>query len=635
MFDLSKYKSFNDSFKEQNEQAAADTAANEEQKMKTVSTKVRLRSEVPLEETWDLTTIFSDEDAWERAFSSISAEIPSLYEYQNKLNSSSAVLSEYLKLAEKIGTQVYKIYVYAHLKADEDTADSDYNGMYLRGVQLMTKFEAAISWAEPEIAQISAETMVIYLSENADIADRRHYLENILRQAPHQLSAPEELLLAKAGEIFNQPAQTFNVLNNADLKFPNIKNEKGEEAELTHGRYGEFLESRDRRVRRDAFDNLYKVYEQFANTNASTLSGAVSVNNYNAEVRGFSSARAAALFENAISEDVYDNLVRTVNNNLHLLHRYVTLRKKALGLDELHSYDLYVSLIEGVNVRYSFSEAQEIIIQALAPLGREYVDIIRKAFAERWIDRADNKGKRSGAYSSGSYGTNPYILMNWQGTLNDLFTLVHELGHSVHSRYSRTTQPFVYSNYSIFLAEIASTTNENLLVEYLLENSDDEKLRETVVNQYLDGFKGTVFRQTQFAEFEHMIHTAAAAGQPLTNDFLTEKYGEMNKKYYGEDLAFDPQIALEWSRIPHFYYNYYVYQYATGFSAATFFARMIKEEGRDAVDRYLEFLKAGSSDYPLSVLKKAGVDMAEVKPIEDAFCVFEKYLDKMEELLLP
>ena len=630
MLNLIKNRRLYHLFEEQNE---SGRPANEAKGAKSSSTRVKLRSEVSPEETWDLTTIFPHNDAWEEAFSEAIERIPSLYRYQNKLGSSSAVLSEYLKLAEEIGIQVFKIYVYAHLKADEDAADSYYNGMYLRGVQLETKFNAAISWAEPEIAQISADNMVIYLSEDQEIAARRHFLENILRQAPHQLSAPEELLLAKAGEIFNQPSLTFNVLNNADLRFPSIKNEKGIEAELTHARYGEFLESRDRRVRRDAFENLYKVYDQFANTNASTLAGAINVNNYKAEIRGFSSARAAALFENAISEDVYDNLIATVNKNLHQLHRYVTLRKKTLGLDELHSYDLYVSLIEGVDVKYSFSEAQEILVRALAPLGTEYVEIIRKAFAERWIDRAVNKGKHSGAYSSGSYGTAPYILMSWQGTLNDLFTLAHELGHSVHSWYSRNTQPFVYSGYSIFLAEIASTTNENLLVDYLLENTEDEKLRETVVNHYLDGFKGTVFRQAQFAEFEHMIHTTAAEGLPLTNDFLTEKYGEMNKKYYGEDLYFDPQIALEWSRIPHFYYNYYVYQYATGFSAATYFARMIKEEGQEAVDRYIEFLKAGSSDYPLSVLKKAGVDMSEIKPIEDAFRVFGEYLGKMEKLL--
>ncbi|NLB09040.1 MAG: oligoendopeptidase F, partial [Clostridiales bacterium] len=440
---------------------------------------------------------------------------------------------------------------------------------------------------------------------------------------------------AKAGEIFNNPSMSFTVLNDSDFRFPMIINEAGEEVELTHGRYGKFLESRDRRVRREAFQNLYQVYDQFQNTSASLLSGNINVHNFVAEVRNFPSARAAALFENAISEDVYDNLVTTVNRNLPLLHRYIALRKQALGLEELHSYDLYVSLIEGIDVKYGFEEAQEIIVAALSPLGPEYVEIVRRAFRERWIDRADNKGKRSGAYSSGAHGTNPYILLNWQGTLDNLFTLAHELGHSVHSWYSRNTQPFIYSSYSIFLAEIASTMNENLLTDYLLSQTDDDKLRQTVINNYLDGFKGTVFRQTQFAEFEHLIYTAAAAGTPLTSAFLTEQYGEMNKRYYGEDLTFDPEIGLEWSRIPHFYLNYYVYQYATGFSAATSFAHMVKTEGQPAVDRYLQFLKAGSSDYPLSVLKKAGLDMSEVKPIEDAFAVFTSYLEQMEQLLLP
>ena len=597
------------------------------------SKSVKPRSEVALEETWDLTTIYSDDTEWEEEFNKITTEIPSLREYQNKLHNSSEVLSEYLQLEERIGQRVFRLFVYAHLKRDEDTTNTIYSGMYLRALQLLTLFETATSWSGSEIAAIPEGKMVIFLSENTDIADRRHYLENILRKKPHQLSATEEQLLAGAGEIFNNPSVSFSMLNDADLKFPHIKNEDGEEVELTHGRYGKFLESRDRRVRREAFHKFYQVYSQFANTCASLLSGHVNVHNFVAEVRKFPSARAAALFSDAISEDVYENLLATVNKHLPLLHRYVSLRKKVLGLDELHSYDLYVSLIEGVEVKYRFTEAKDTILKALAPLGTEYTSIVERAFAERWIDRADNIGKRSGAYSSGSYDTNPFILMNWQGTLDNLFTLIHELGHSVHSWYSRNNQPFFYADYSIFLAEIASTTNEILLIDYLLESPDD-KLRQTVINLYLDGFKGTVFRQTQFAEFEHLIHTAAAAGTPLTKAFLSETYGEMNKKYYGESLTFDPEIALEWSRIPHFYANYYVYQYATGFSAATAFAQMIKEEGQQAIERYIKFLKAGNSNYPLAVLKEAGLDMSDVKPIEDALAVFEAYLQRMEELLL-
>ncbi len=596
--------------------------------------QIKLRSEVDNAETWDLTTIYSDTAAWESEFAAVAKEIPLLRNYQQKLHTSAAVLSEFLRLGESIGERVAKLYVYAHLKSDEDTGNSDFSGLHLRALQLFTQFETSISWAEPEIAQISEEKLIIFLSEDPEIAARRHYLENILRKKPHQLSVPEEMLLAKAGEIFNNPSMSFTVLNDADLRFPMITDEAGEKVELTHGRYGKFLESRNRRVRREAFQNLYRVYDQFQNINASLLAGNVKVQNFVAEVRNFPGARAAALFENAISEDVYDNLVATVNRNLPLLHRYIALRKQVLGLEELHSYDLYVSLIEGIDIKYSFEEAQEIIIAALSPLGSEYVEIVRRAFRERWIDRADNKGKRSGAYSSGAYGTNPFILLNWQGTLDNLFTLIHELGHSVHSWYSRNNQPFIYSSYSIFLAEIASTMNENLLTDYLLTQTDDDKLRQTVINHYLDGFKGTVFRQTQFAEFEHLIHTAAAAGTPLTSAFLTEQYGEMNKRYYGDNLTFDPEIALEWARIPHFYLNYYVYQYATGFSAATAFAHMIKTEGQPAVERYLQFLKAGNSDYPLVVLKTAGLDMSEVKPIEDAFAVFASYLEQMEQLLL-
>ena len=611
-----------------------DSDYRQSEKIKAAAAAVKSRAEVDLEETWDLTTIFIDDAAWEQEYEEIAGRLSSLTSFQNKLQNSSAELSEFLDLQEEISKRAIIIAVYAHLKRDVDTADSRYSAMYLKAIQLMTELEAAVSWAEPEISSLSEDKMIVFLSENENIAKKRHYLVNIMRKKPHQLSAAEELLLAKAGEIFNLPDLAFSTLNDADLKFPTIKNEEGEAVEITHGRYGNFLESRDRRVRKDAFQNLYKVYEQFSNTSATLLAGSVNVHNLNAELRNFPSARAAALFENAISEDVYTNLLATVNKNLPLLHRYVGLRKKVLGLDEIHSYDLYVSLIEGLDIRYSFAEAKEILLKALAPLGQEYLEILNKAFDQRWIDRADNRGKRSGAYSSGSYGTNPFILLNWQGTLDNLFTLAHELGHSVHSWYSRNHQPYYYSDYSIFLAEIASTTNENLLIDYLLEHSTDAKLSETVINHYLDAFKGTVFRQTQFAEFEHLIHTAEAEGTPLTSAFLTAEYAKINQKYYGADLAVDPEIAFEWSRIPHFYLNYYVYQYATGFSAASSFSRKIKEEGQEAVDRYLEFLRAGSSDYPLAVLKKAGVDMSEVKPIEDAFYIFAKYLAKMEQLLL-
>ena len=395
-----------------------------------------------------------------------------------------------------------------------------------------------------------------------------------------------------------------------------------------------FLESADPRVRRDAFKAVYETYGKFRNTFSSTLSGNVKKDNFYARVRNYSSARAAALSDNNIPESVYDNLVSTINEHLPLLHRYVKLRKKVLGLDELHMYDLYTPLVKDVKMEISYEEAKDMILKGLAPLGEEYVGILKEGFENRWVDVHENKGKRSGAYSSGAYGTNPYVLMNWQNNINNLFTLAHEFGHSVHSYYTRKTQPYPYGNYSIFVAEVASTTNESLLNDYLLNTIEDEQKRIYLLNHYLEGFRGTVFRQTMFAEFEHLIHQKAQNNEALTAESLTNDYYELNKKYYGtEDIIVDEEIGLEWSRIPHFYYNYYVYQYATGFSAAAALSKGILTEGDPAVERYIGFLKAGSSDYPIEVLKKAGVDMTSKKPVEDALKVFEEKLTELEKLL--
>ncbi|MCL6588143.1 MAG: oligoendopeptidase F, partial [Anoxybacillus sp.] len=440
-------------------------------------------------------------------------------------------------------------------------------------------------------------------------------------------------LLAQAAEIMAASSNTFGMLNNADLKFPTIIDESGDEVEITHGRYLRFLESEDRRVRHDAFKAVYETYGKYKNTFASTLSGAVKKDNFFARVRHYESARHAALSNNNIPESVYDNLVETINKNLHLLHRYVRLRKKVLGVDELHMYDLYAPLVKEVKMEITYEQAKDYLLKGLAPLGEEYVSIVKEGLENRWVDVRENVGKRSGAYSSGAYGTNPYILMNWQDNVNNLFTLAHEFGHSVHSYYTRKTQPYPYGSYSIFVAEVASTCNEALLNDYLLNTIDDEKKRLYLLNHYLEGFRGTVFRQTMFAEFEHMIHQKAQTGEALTADSLTSMYYELNKKYFGNDIVVDEEIGLEWARIPHFYYNYYVYQYATGFSAATALSKQILEEGKPAVNRYIEFLKAGSSDYPIEVLKKAGVDMTTAQPIQEACDVFAQKLEEMEQLL--
>jgi oligoendopeptidase F len=422
-------------------------------------------------------------------------------------------------------------------------------------------------------------------------------------------------------------------MNNADLKFPVVKNDEGEDVQLTHGVYGQLLESTNRNVREQAFKSLYSVYHQFRNTFASTLSTHVKGHNYKAKIRGYGSAREAALSGNHIPEDVYETLTLVVNQYLPLLHRYVELRKELLGLDELHMYDLYTPLLAEAPVKFSYEEAQAKALEALKPLGEEYLEVVKKAFAERWIDVVENQGKRSGAYSSGAYDTQPYILLNWHDRLDELYTLVHEMGHSVHSYFTRHTQPYVYGDYSIFLAEIASTTNENLLTSYLLETEKDPKIRAYIINHYLDGFKGTIFRQTQFAEFEHFIHTEDAAGNPLTSEHLSKFYGELNMKYYGPIVVNDEEIKDEWSRIPHFYYNYYVYQYATGFSAASALAKRIVEAEPDALEKYLTYLKSGSSDYPIEVMKKAGVDMTQPTYIEDAMEIFAQRLDELEELV--
>lgn len=461
----------------------------------------------------------------------------------------------------------------------------------------------------------------------------RHFIENILSERPHILSADQEALLAGAGEIFEASSNTFSILNNADLKFPVIENENGEKIQLTHGVYGQLMENTHRDVREAAFKGLYSVYDQFKNTFAQTLSSHVKAHNYKAKVRNYSSAREAALSNNHIPESVYDTLLDVVNQNLSLLHRYVSLRKRLLKLDELHMYDMYTPILGEASIRYSYEEAKEKAVAALKPMGNEYLDIVNTAFGDRWIDVVENQGKRSGAYSSGAYDTVPYILMNWHDSLDQLYTLVHEMGHSVHSYFTRNNQPYVYGDYSIFLAEIASTTNENILTEYLLETENDPRVRAYVLNHYLDGFKGTIFRQTQFAEFEHFIHTEDAKGIPLTSEYLSEYYGELNEKYYGSEVTKDTEIALEWSRIPHFYYNYYVYQYATGFSAASALANKILANEPKALENYLTYLKSGSSDFPIEVMKKAGVDMTKPQYIEDAMKIFEARLIELEELV--
>lgn len=595
--------------------------------------KLPARSEIPEKDTWRLEDIFATDKEWEKEFDEVKELIPSVTAYAGKLGESSENLYNALKTQDDVTLRVEKLYAYAHMRYDQDTTNSFYQGLNDRIQNLYTQVASALSFMTPEILAIEEEKISSFLEENEALRLYKHALEEITRQRPHVLSAEEEALLAKAGDVLGASSTTFGMLNNADLEFPTIKDEEGNEVEVTHGRYTRFLESEDRRVREEAFSAMYDTYGKFKNTFASTLSGTVKRDNFNALVRHYESARQAALSANNIPEEVYDNLVTTINKHLPILHRYTKLRKKVLNIDELHMYDLYTPLVKDVNMKVTYEEAKEYTLKGLEPLGEEYKSVLEEGFNNRWVDVHENKGKRSGAYSSGSYGTNPYVLMNWQDNVNNLFTLAHEFGHSVHSYYTRKTQPYPYGDYSIFVAEVASTTNEALLNEYLLENLEDEKQKQYVLNHYLEGFRATVFRQTMFAEFEHDIHVKAQNGEPLTPELLSKTYYDLNKKYFGEDMVIDEDISLEWARIPHFYYNYYVYQYATGFSAATALSKQILEEGEPAVERYLEFLKAGSSDYPINVLKKAGVDMTSAKPIEEALKVFEEKLNEMEKLL--
>lgn len=591
------------------------------------------RKEIPAEKTWDLTPIFASDDAFEKALASVKKEASEGPDYRGTLKNGAEALLCALEEMLKVFREAEKIYVYSHLKNDQDTANPKYQAYHSQASSLLDLVSARFSWFEPELLSLSDEEIEKDLAENKKLAGYQHYLDSIRAKKAHILPAAQEELLAGAGEIFSASSKTFSVLNNADLKFPVVENEKGQKVQLSHGLYGQLLESSDREVRRQAFQGLYSVYDQFQNTFATTLVSHTKMHNYLAKVRHYTSARELSLAANQIPEAVYDMLVGQVNDHLALLHRYVALRKTLLGVDELHMYDMYTPLLGEAPIKFTFEEAKATALKALAPLGEDYLQHVEEAFESRWIDVVENQGKRSGAYSSGMYDTNPYILLNWHDSLDQLYTMVHEMGHSMHSWYTRHNQPYVYGDYSIFLAEIASTTNENLLTEYLLATEKDPKVQAYVLNHYLDGFKGTIFRQTQFAEFELHIHQADQAGTALTAEALNQYYGELNARYYGKDAARDPEIALEWSRIPHFYYNFYVYQYATGFAAASALAKRIHSKTPQALEKYLAYLKAGNSQYPIQVMQKAGVDMTQPEYLTDAFKQFEKRLEMLEKLV--
>lgn len=594
--------------------------------------KLITRDEQQLENTWDLTTIFKSDDDFEKAYQALEEKIADNEKFKDGFDSADK-LADALELERDLDTELGKIFVYAHLKHDQDTSNDTYSALESRARTLGVKYSSAWSFLVPAIMEIPEDTLKEY-AEHDRLTEFKFDLEKLNKQRPHVLSDAEEQLLAQAGEVMHTPSQVYGMFNNADVDFKNAVDSKGEEHSLTQGNYVELLKSSDRTLRESAYNNLYGEYDKFKNTLSQTLAGVVNTHAFSANVRNYESSRHQALSNNHIPETVYDNLVKTVNDNLHLLHRYTELRKRLLGVDELKMYDMYVPLVEDTDFDMTYDNAKKWLVNALQPLGTEYVDIIKEGLESRWVDVYENKGKRTGAYSSGTYGTNPFILMNWQDNVNNLFTLAHEFGHSVHSYYSRKNQPANASGYSIFVAEVASTFNEALLADYMFNNLDDKKQKLYLLNEQLEGFRGTVFRQTMFAEFEHAIHTLKESGQPLTAGKLNEVYGELNKKYFGEAVSYDDIIDVEWARIPHFYMNYYVYQYATGYAAAASLSKQVLEEGENTAQRYIdEFLKKGSSNYPIEILKNAGVDMTTSQPVENALAVFEAQLKQFEELM--
>jgi oligoendopeptidase F len=596
-------------------------------------TKLPERKDIPKDRTWDLEDIFATDEEWEQSYSRVKNRIPEIAEYKGQLAESGKKLYEVLQKEDELSIELGLLFVYARMRYDEDTTNSFYQGLNEKARQLLVQLGEEASYITPEILSMPEEKIEKFLEEAPELELYGHALERLNKKRPHVLTEKEESLLAQVSDVTGASANTFSMLNNADLKFPSIEDEKGERVEVTQGRFIGFMQNDDRRVRRDAFKAMYDTYSSYHNTFASTLAGNVKKNIFSSKVRKYESARQAALSKNHIPEVVYDQLVSTVNDNLHLLHRYLDIRKKALGLEELHMYDLYTPIVKDVDFEVSYDEAKELMVEGLAQMGSEYQNIVKEGLNERWVDVEESAGKRSGAYSSGTYGTKPYVLMNWQDNINNLFTLAHEFGHSVHSYYTRKNQPYPYADYSIFVAEVASTTNEALLNSYLLNKETDKQRRLYLLNNFLEGFRGTVFRQTMFAEFEQLIHEKAEDGIPLTPAMLNETYYDLNKKYFGSEIVIDEEIAYEWSRIPHFYMNFYVYQYATGYSAATALAKQIQKEGEPAVKRFTDFLKAGNSDYPINVLKHAGVDMTSSEPIQQALDVFEETLNELENLM--
>ncbi len=590
------------------------------------------REEIPDEFKWKLTDIYNSNEAWEADFQRLKGLLAEMNGKQADFLKSAASILAVLQLKDAIGMVLDRLFVYARMHKDENNANPVYQAMTDRIQSLATEAGGVISFIVPALVGLESGKLRQYLNELPELRIYKRFFDEIERQKAHILSAAEEKILAESADLADSSGTIFGMIDNADLKFPYIKDENGEEVELTKGRYSKFLESPDRRVRKEAFEVLYSSYGKLRNTLGATLNSSVKSDVFYARVRHFRSALQASLDGDNVPETVYDRLIEVIHSYLPELNRYLRLRKKMLGLDDLHMYDLYTPLLPEYRKSFDYPEAKKTVLEGLQPLGGDYINQARQGLESGWVDVFENEGKTSGAYAWGAYDSHPYILLNYQGKIRDVFTIAHEMGHAMHSYYSNHAQPYINAGYRIFVAEVASTVNEALLMEHMLKNTNDRLEKQYLVNQYLEQFRTTVFRQTMFAEFEKITHQEVENGGALTTDWLSERYLDLNRQYYGKETVIDPETALEWSRIPHFYTGFYVYKYATGYSAAIALSRGILEKGQEARKRYLEFLKGGDSDYPLNLLRKAGVDMESPAPVQAALDVFKQLIDEMAEL---
>jgi len=593
---------------------------------------IKKREEIDNKYKWNMEDVYNTEDEWNNDIEKVNKDIESISEYKGNICKSQENFFEFMEKYLDLQYTVEKIYFYANQRYHENLGDSKYQEFSAKADLVLNSFMAAVAFVEPELLEASEDTVYEYIKAG-EKEEYRVYFENLFRQKSHILSDKEESLIAGTYNFSGGSSDIFGVLNNADIKFEDVNDENGVNHSLTHSTYIKFMESPDRNLRKEAFIKLYKKYDELKNTFGAIYINSLKKDNFYRSVRKYKSSREMYLEGNNVPESVYDNLVVSVNDNMDVLHDYVALRKKIMGLEEMHMYDMYVPLVSDIEKTISFDEAKSMVIDALQPMGEEYISILKEGLEGGWIDVYENEGKRSGAYSWSIYGVHPYVLLNHQDNLNDVFTLAHEMGHAIHSYYSNNNQPYINSEYKIFVAEVASTCNEVLLINYLMNNTEDKKEKAYYINHLLEQFRTTLFRQTMFAEFEKTVHEKADNGEPLNREILCNTYGELNKKYYGDAVISDDEIYLEWARVPHFYTSFYVYQYATSFSAAIALADRILRQEEGAVEDYKKFLKAGCSIDPISILKLAGVDMGDKKVIDDAMKVFKNLKSEFETLM--